>query len=149
MRTIIGTCALIGMFFVLAGVVFSAQDKTAAPAPLCPVMGGPIDKGMSIDYSGGKLYFCCKGCISKFKANEAKYAARANLQLVATGQARQVACPLTGGKLDPQQVLKVSGIKVAFCCGACPIKVAKAGAAEQLQMIFGKGFEKGFVVKKK
>ena len=149
MRTAIGICALIGMFFVLTGAMCYAQDKTAAPAPLCPVMGGPVDKDISIDYRGGKLYFCCKGCISKFKANEAKYAARANLQLVVTGQARQVACPFTGSKLDPQQMLKVSGVKVTFCCGACPIKVAKANAAEQLQMIFGKGFEKGFVVKKK
>lgn len=40
---------------------------------LCPVMGGPINKDVFTEYKGKKVYFCCPGCDSKFKANPEKY----------------------------------------------------------------------------
>jgi YHS domain-containing protein len=39
----------------------------------CPIMGKPIDKAVSADYQGQKVYFCCAGCIDKFKAAPEKY----------------------------------------------------------------------------
>jgi YHS domain-containing protein len=39
----------------------------------CPIMGKPIDKAVSTDYQGQKVYFCCAGCIDKFKAEPEKY----------------------------------------------------------------------------
>ena len=111
-------------------------------------MHEPIDKSISVDYKGAKLYFCCKSCVKKFKTHQAKYAARANLQLVITGQAHQMACPISGKAIDPQHTLKVGGVTVKFCCGVCQKKVAKAGAEEQIKMVFGTGFDKGFAVKK-
>ncbi len=57
--------------------------KEAAPAPAqaaqtpeqttCPVMGGPINKSIFIEYQGKKVYFCCNGCPDMFKANPEKY----------------------------------------------------------------------------
>ncbi len=155
MKRTVGLGSLICVCFVLAGVAFAAKEhdqndkaKAALPKALCPVMHQPIDKSVWIDYRGGKLYFCCQSCVKKFKAHEAKYAAGANLQLVVTGQAQQVACPITGKTIDPQHALKVGGVTVKFCCGVCEKKVAKAGAEEQIKMVFGTGFNKGFAVKK-
>jgi hypothetical protein len=102
-----------------------------------------------VDYKGGKLFLCCPGCTGAFNENTAKYAATANLQLVATGQAKQAKCPLTGGKCNPNTATEVAGVKVCFCCGGCKGKVAKASGDEQLKLVFGnKAFAKGFKVAK-
>ena len=37
------------------------------PQTFCPVMGGPIDTTIYVDYNGMRIYFCCKGCIYNFK----------------------------------------------------------------------------------
>ena len=37
------------------------------PQTFCPVMGGPIDTTIYVDYKGMRIYFCCKGCIYNFK----------------------------------------------------------------------------------
>ena len=42
----------------------------------CPVMGGPIDKAIFVEYKGKKVYFCCKDCVEKFQANPEKYIAK-------------------------------------------------------------------------
>lgn len=83
---------------VLAAAVSLGAEKKAEKGwkALCPVTGEPASKSVSTDYQGAKVYFCCPGCIAPFNKDTAKYAAKANLQLVVTGQAKQVACPLTG-----------------------------------------------------
>ena len=55
-----------------------AQKTAAAVASTvsqttCPVMGKPIDKSVFKEYQGQKVYFCCPGCIEKFKADPEKY----------------------------------------------------------------------------
>jgi YHS domain-containing protein len=35
--------------------------------------GGAIDKNVFTVYKGKKVYFCCPGCIDKFKANPEEY----------------------------------------------------------------------------
>jgi YHS domain-containing protein len=42
----------------------------------CPVMGGPIDKAIFVEYKGKKVYFCCKDCVEKFKADPEKYVSK-------------------------------------------------------------------------
>ncbi len=39
----------------------------------CPIMGGPINKDIFVEYQGKKVYFCCKGCPETFLANPEKY----------------------------------------------------------------------------
>jgi YHS domain-containing protein len=138
----------------LASVVMASgwlveSDKVAPKEAiaLCPISGEPISKDVSIDYKGAKLYFCCKGCVKSFKSDVAKYAAKANLQLVATGQAKQIACPLSGRPTKDGTELTVAGTDVKFCCNGCKGKVSKADEADQLKLVFGKGFDKGFKVK--
>lgn len=42
----------------------------------CPIMGGPINKDVFIEYKGKKVYFCCPGCEGKFKENPEQYIAK-------------------------------------------------------------------------
>jgi len=39
----------------------------------CPVMGGDINNDIFVEYKGKKVYFCCPGCVEKFKADPEKY----------------------------------------------------------------------------
>jgi len=62
-----------------APVKHEATSPPAQPATqlaeqtTCPVMGGPIDKNVFTEYQGKKVYFCCAGCVDKFKADPGKY----------------------------------------------------------------------------
>jgi YHS domain-containing protein len=43
------------------------------PQTTCPVMGGPIDKKLHVDYKGKRIYVCCKSCMAKVNKNPEKY----------------------------------------------------------------------------
>lgn len=113
---------------------------------LNPKADAKADK--SVDYKGGKVYFCCDNCPKAFAKDTAKFAAKANAQLVATKQATQEKCPLSGGATKADKTAKVAGLEVAFCCENCQGKVSKASADEAVELVFNdKAFEKGFKVK--
>jgi YHS domain-containing protein len=113
------------------------------------VSGKPIDKSASSDFGGGKVWFCCTKCKAKFDANNSKFVAKANLQLAASGQAKQIACPLTGKPLDASKTVNVAGVDVQFCCDKCKAKVAAAEGDKQIQLVFAsKAFDKGYKVGK-
>jgi YHS domain-containing protein len=127
--------AVLGM---CAAPVISAEKESKAK---CPVSGKPAKADVTADYLGKKVQFCCEGCPSEFKANTAKYAAKANAQLVATGEAVQVGCPFSGGPVNPATKIDVDGAEVGFCCNNCKAKAEKA--ENKLDLVFaklGKGF---------
>jgi YHS domain-containing protein len=145
--------------FLLAGLCLSlalatsvsfSGDKVDSPVKLaCPVAGKAIDKSMSSDYGGGKVYFCCAKCKAKFDADNAKFATKANLQLAASGQAKQTKCPFSGEDMKESTKVTVAGVDVQFCCDDCKAKVAAAKADKQIEMVFGsKPFSKAFKVAK-
>jgi len=80
-KTIITMVLLTGMLLV-GLVVLAGCKKKSEPAPVateqitCPVMGNPINKNISIEHKGKKVYFCCSPCAEKFKANPQKYLAK-------------------------------------------------------------------------
>jgi YHS domain-containing protein len=39
----------------------------------CPVSGRAVNKEVHVDYKGRRVYFCCPGCVSKFKENPEKH----------------------------------------------------------------------------
>ncbi len=43
------------------------------PQTTCPVMGGAVDKTMSVDVEGYRIYVCCQGCVSTIEADPEKY----------------------------------------------------------------------------
>ena len=53
----------------------SAAPATAAAAEqtICPVMGGPINKDIFVEYEGKKVYFCCAQCKGEFEKEPEKY----------------------------------------------------------------------------
>ncbi|MEW6388187.1 MAG: YHS domain-containing protein [Thermodesulfobacteriota bacterium] len=63
------TLAMIAVGLVLAPVM-AAPTK---PQTTCPVLGGPINKDVYMDYKGQRIYFCCKGCDAEFKKDPEKY----------------------------------------------------------------------------
>jgi YHS domain-containing protein len=117
----------------------------------CVVTNHPINRAISADYRGGKVYFCSEECRQKFLAEPNRYAVRANYQLAITGQARQVGCPFTGKPLNPQIApMEVGGLSVGFCCRACQQTVAVADYQTRIELVFGDAaFGKGYVVQAK
>lgn len=86
----------------------------------CPVMGGDVDPKVSAEIDGRTVFFCCKDCIEKYKAQPAKYAAK--LKEVTT---EQVHCPVSGEAVDPKVSADYQGKKVYFCCKDCVEKFNK------------------------
>jgi YHS domain-containing protein len=127
-------CLLAFSAFV-AALAFAADVKLDGVK--CPVSGKPAVAAASAGYEGGKVYFCCNDCKASFEKDPAKYAAKANHQLVATGQAKQASCPISGEPIKNDKSVKVSGATVYFCCDNCKDKVAKATGDEQVNLAFG------------
>ena len=143
---------LVAMFSVaLLAVVAVAADAVKLEGVNCVVAATkPAKEGNSVDYKGGKVYFCCMNCPKAFAKDTAKFATSANKQLAATGQAKQVACPYTGKDVAEGTAVKVGGVEVGFCCMNCKGKTEKASAEEAVEMVFNdKAFDKGFKVGEK
>ena len=101
-----------------------AKDK--APA-LCPVSGHPVDKKVFIDTDTGRVHFCCKGCIGKYKADPDKYAAQVFEQQGIIGPPRvQVACPVDGKPVDRKISVEHGDHAVHFCSQKCQELFTKA-----------------------
>jgi YHS domain-containing protein len=139
--------AVLAAAVIATGAWVTAVDEAEGGFKcVCPISGKAAKTDVSADYSGGKVYFCCPGCISGFEKNAAKYAAKANHQLAGTGQAEQTGCPISGRATNPDTALDVAGVSVSFCCNGCRGKVADA--EDQLEAVFGDAaFAKAFEVK--
>jgi len=58
-----------------AMIMSEPETELARPAEqtTCPIMGMAIDKNVYTEYKGKMVYFCCLGCIDKFRSNPEKY----------------------------------------------------------------------------
>lgn len=140
---------LFAVALLCAGVGLLMAAEVDVTKAKCPVSGKAVKAESSAAYKGGKVYFCCDNCPKAFAANTAKFAAKANHQLVVTGQAKQTACPLAGRKCDPSTAITIDGAKVCFCCNNCKGKATAASGDKQLELVFGAKFDKAFKVGKK
>jgi hypothetical protein len=144
-RLLVAALAMVGL--VVAASI-NAEDKADPLAGLtCPVSGKKINPEAKVAYKDGNVYLCCMNCPKAFEANTAKFAAKANHQLVASGQYVAKACPISGQKINAATAIDVSGVEVAFCCEKCQGKAEKVAGAEQIDLVFNddafaKGFEK-------
>lgn len=112
-----------------------APKAAVAPAlaqRTCPVTGEPIKRDVFIEHDGEKVYFCCSGCIPKFKASPAKYLPAVYRQLYP--QTVQVTCPVMGGTVDGKTSTEYHGRRIDFCCDSC-ISKFKADPAKYLSKI--------------
>ena len=126
----------------------AADDKAVDLATVnCILMPAKkVNAEKFVEFNSGKVYFCCDGCKKKFSGDPEKYAAKANTQLVVTGQYKQTGCPFSGGEIDESLSIEVAGAKVGFCCAGCKTKAEKAESDDaRITMIFGKdAFAKTF-----
>lgn len=133
-----------------------ADEKKEKPAKeeatftaKCPVSGADAKKEQSAKYKEKDVYFCCEKCKAAFETDSAKYATKANHQLVQTKQFKQTSCPLSGGKLNKEESVKVDGVKVTFCCEKCKGAIDSSSKEDQLTKIFAEEvFAKSFTAKK-
>ncbi len=139
---------LIAFSVLMVGASVSAQDLNGIK---CIGDGeSQASADISVDYRGGKVYFCCEGCADEFKSKlddkDSDLLVKANHQLVLTGQFKQTACPLEGKEVAEGQTVDVGGVKVAFCCSNCQGAAAGlADASEKAKKVFSnEAFEKGF-----
>lgn len=144
----------LGMLIVVSVAYTAISGEIKLDGVKCiinPKAAAKADK--SADQDGGKVFFCCGNCSKKFvegsKDNEA-LRAKARGQMVATGQFKQVKCPIAGRPINPAQKVSVAGVEVGLCCGGCKAKATKAKGDAQLQLVLGdKAFKKGFATAKK
>lgn len=136
---------------VLAVVAYAAEEIKLKDVKCVMNAKGAAKAEKSVDYKGGKVFFCCDNCPKAFTKkvkSDKLVAAKGNHQLVATGQAKQESCPFSGGKANRSTAIEVAGAKVAFCCENCQGKAKKMEGDDQLLALFGdKAYEKaGFKV---
>jgi YHS domain-containing protein len=138
----------VAMFCLAAASLVAADPKLEGVKCLVNPKA-PAKAEKSVDYKGGKVFFCCDNCPKAFAKDTAKFATKANLQLVQTGQAKQEKCPFSGADLNPDTAVKVGGVEVKFCCEKCQGKAKAASADEAVDLVFNdKAFDKGFKVAK-
>ena len=138
----------------LVSAILVGGDDPKSKTITCVVSGDEINKSDLKDhehstYKDGKVYFCCGGCKMDFDESPKKFAAKANFQLVSSGQYIQTACPVNKGKIHTAKAKKnlkkvtVNGMEVDLCCPGCLKKYNKA--SDKFALLFSdKGYEKGF-----
>lgn len=90
-------------------------------------MGEAVNLSVSTATDDGPVFFCCKGCIRKYKAEPAKYAAKvaAQRKALADRPRVQVTCPVSKEPVNQKVFIEQEGRKVYFCCEDC-VKEYKA-----------------------
>ncbi len=130
------TITALASIAVLAVAVYAAEEIKLDGVKCIMNPNGPAKAEKSVDYKGGKVFFCCdncpKGFAKKIEAGDKLVAAKGNAQLVSTGQAKQTKCPFSGGKCKPGTEVTVAGAKVYFCCNNCQAKAKKMSGDDQL-----------------
>ena len=141
---LLATCIAAVAIVVTANLV-ADEDKLDLDGITCPVSNKAVNEEVTADYLAGHIYLCCPGCVGPFEKDSAKFSTKANMQLAATKQVKQVGCPISGRDVDNAVTSEVGGVTVGYCCKGCQGKVKKAEGDDQLALVFSnKAFKKGF-----
>jgi hypothetical protein len=137
---------LCGLTMVAACCCYAGSFAADAPQLKCPVCGHAASQQHAVEHNGGKVCFCCDKCAQAFAAKTDQFAAKANVQMVLSGQFKLVKCPIEGYTLNPITAMEVGGVKVLFCCKGCKNEVRLAQSEdERINLVFNdKAFKKGF-----
>lgn len=85
----------------------------------CPISSKPIDKKVSIEQDGQKIYFCSNSSLETYRKDAARY--RGKLEASYT---YQTICPVGGRTIDPTAFSDLpDGNRVYFCCRGCDAKL--------------------------
>jgi hypothetical protein len=143
--TIAGVLAL-GLLLPWQEPEAKKSDDTLKGVKCCIMAKNGVKKEQSVAYRDGMVYFCCARCKAGFEKDTAKFATKANQQLVQTKQYVQKKCPFSGQAVDEAQSVKVGDTVVHFCCDQCVAKVESASDDEaKATLIFAdEAFDKAF-----
>ncbi|KAA3604473.1 MAG: YHS domain-containing protein [Planctomycetota bacterium] len=95
----------------------------------CPISGKAIDKAVSVDYEGHRVYFCCKGCPKKFKEFPDAYLVKM-MKAKEAPENIQSTCVVSDQPLEAKEhYVEVLNKKIYTCCTKCQAKVAKDPAS--------------------
>ncbi len=145
MRTLLLTAAAVPLLFVAQSLTAADKEEKKFSCK-CPVSGQAAIETSSVTHNSKKVYFCCENCPKAFAKNPGKYSTKVNHQWAVTGQIVQVACPLTGRKVNPDKAIEIAGVTVTVCCGNCEGKVKKAD--DKIALVFA-NIAKGFTLQDK
>jgi Cu+-exporting ATPase len=82
--------------------------------PVCQMMVDPANARASYNYNGKTYYFCCPGCLAKFKGNEESFLAKSDC---CSGSATTIALGMpTRAHKDPVCGMSVDPAKAAASC---------------------------------
>ena len=71
----------------------AVKETPAKPAVIkCPVTGRPVQMARSAKYKDGKVYFCCSGCVDKFKEDAKPFAEAADALRKAGVDVAEIKC---------------------------------------------------------
>lgn len=83
----------------------------------CPIMGKPVSTPLFTDTEKGRIYICCKKCVSKIQADVAKAHQTAYPVVKKAGN---TICPVSGDKIEKDSpTVTVQGYEVSVCCDDC------------------------------
>jgi hypothetical protein len=125
------------------------KEKSKLDGIKCLFCKMQVKEDVFVEYKGAKVFLGCEGCLGAFKADVKKVATKANAQLVATKQAKQKACPISGRPCKEEFKLTVGKAQVAFCCPNCQKDASQLKGDAQLEKLFSEEvFKKAFKVNK-
>lgn len=147
MRIIFAALLMLGCTALSSTTTLTAVAQEIAGVK-CVVDGDRnAQEQFKVDHAGGEVYFCCQGCAASFVADRERFLTRANHQLVVTQQYSQSSCPIAGKAFDLQQMVKIGGVEVAFCCPQCKLKIESATDLQaKAELVFAaQPFKRSFV----
>ena len=145
MKTRLLTTCFAVMAVVVAANLVADEDKPDLEGITCPVSNKAVNADVTADYREGRIFLCCPGCVGPFEEKTEKFSTKANMQLVATKQVKQVNCPISGHAVNDEVTSEVGGVTIGYCCKGCKGKVNKAEGDDQLALVFSnEAFENGF-----
>jgi YHS domain-containing protein len=149
MKTRLMVVSLSTALLLAAGLQAAKEESSSKEKEFkatCPVSGKPAGEDHVVKLKNGeKVYFCCDNCPKAFTKNPKKFDTKVNMQLLETGQVKQVACPFTGKPVRKDTLTDIGTTKVGFCCEKCQAKFNEAGDDEKVKMVFSNAaMKKGF-----
>ncbi len=125
-KRILALTMVFGMFIVVTSVnsqeagrdTNAVEEVHLKPQTHCPVMGGKIDSTVYADMQGQRIYFCCPGCVERFKKDPEKYFLKAAEEGILFENI-QTTCPVSGDPIDGDIFIYYKGRGIHFCCQNC------------------------------
>ncbi len=134
--------AILGMAVMTPGIADSSKSSATKSSSksgqrVCPVSGDEAGTRYSSKWRDGKVYFAASAARTAFEEAPQDFAARANHQLVMTGQYAQHSCPICEKKeLLRSQKASVNKVSVYFSSEKCRKEFLDNSTDEKMTLAF-------------